>query len=381
MYLRANGHVRLLTFSTRKQIIGSGFTLCFLIWVAVASVHFFDRDARLAAKEQRLEQMMKSYQTLHAEMQEMQENVLATARRLDKRQDALNNALTSTPETGLSTDPAAVILPMPISGPQAGLTGAQPESHGFFSWLTGPARSKPVSLDIIEADLADIEARQKDLAERMIVLTDVTLGSYDKLLRQSGLSKSRLLRMASSQSTQGQGGPYIADDRSERPAATLLNRRTELRTIDRILANTPFIPPIDVAGISSGYGGRIDPFNGHSARHGGLDLLPADLKKPILVQASGTVLKAGWNGAYGRFVEVDHGNGFVTRYGHMRKILVKAGQKVDVNSPIGYVGSSGRSTGPHLQYEIWFDGHPLNPLKIFKVADDIRALRETAAGG
>ncbi|MDA5193546.1 peptidoglycan DD-metalloendopeptidase family protein [Govanella unica] len=387
LYLRANGHVRLLTFSPRHQIIASAVALCFFCWVGVTSVHFLDRDAALAAKEKRLEDMMRSYQALDAELRQMQQGVVETARRLDARQDLLNAALHDGDKPG-----AAVEIPIP--GPQASLTPTKPRSTGMFSWLTGATEDNPSSLASIEANLAGIEARQKTIAERMVILTDSTLGSYDKVLRQTGISKDRLLKVAAVETTldktvKGSGGPFVTMDdaihnlanisEQDDPVARLLSRRMELKAIDAILAHTPFIPPITVAEISSGFGGRHDPFNGHGAMHGGIDLLPKDLNKPILIQAPGIVKKAGWNGPYGQFVEVDHGNGFVTRYGHMRKILVTAGEKLTLNSPIGYVGSTGRSTGPHLHYEIWFGGRPLNPLNFFKIAEDIQNLRQSAA--
>jgi murein DD-endopeptidase MepM/ murein hydrolase activator NlpD len=92
------------------------------------------------------------------------------------------------------------------------------------------------------------------------------------------------------------------------------------------------------------------------------------------VTAPGKVVRAGWAGGYGRMVEVDHGNGFSTRYGHLSKILAKVGQTVAAGDEIGETGSSGRSTGPHLHYEVRHNGEPVNPLRFLKVGRQVAKL-------
>jgi murein DD-endopeptidase MepM/ murein hydrolase activator NlpD len=89
----------------------------------------------------------------------------------------------------------------------------------------------------------------------------------------------------------------------------------------------------------------------------------APIGMPATVTAAGVVTKAGWNGGYGRMVEVDHGDGYATRYGHLSEILVKVGQKLNAGDMVGKTGSSGRSTGPHLHYEVRHDGQAVNPLR------------------
>jgi murein DD-endopeptidase MepM/ murein hydrolase activator NlpD len=94
--------------------------------------------------------------------------------------------------------------------------------------------------------------------------------------------------------------------------------------------------------------------------HTGLDFR-AEVGDPVLVTAGGTVTVAGWSGGYGKMVEVDHGNGFATRYGHMSEIDVKVGQQVKTGQSLGKVGTTGRSTGPHLHYETRIDGEAVDP--------------------
>ena len=129
-----------------------------------------------------------------------------------------------------------------------------------------------------------------------------------------------------------------------------------------LAAATPSIWP--VAGwLSSPYGSRTDPFNDEKAFHPGLDI-SADYGTPVVATADGTVATAGSNGAYGLEVVVDHGFGITTKYGHMSRIAVLAGQHVRRGDTVGYVGSTGRSTGPHLHYEIWMNGRLTNPMTL-----------------
>jgi murein DD-endopeptidase MepM/ murein hydrolase activator NlpD len=129
-----------------------------------------------------------------------------------------------------------------------------------------------------------------------------------------------------------------------------------------LAAATPSIWP--VAGwLSSSYGNRRDPFTGNSDFHPGLDI-SANSGEPVVATADGDVASATTNGNYGNLIEIDHGFGITTRYGHLSRFGVLQGQRVRRGDVIGYVGSTGRSTSPHLHYEIWMNGKLTNPLKL-----------------
>ncbi|MGA7296082.1 MAG: M23 family metallopeptidase [Rhodanobacteraceae bacterium] len=119
--------------------------------------------------------------------------------------------------------------------------------------------------------------------------------------------------------------------------------------------------PVNTGYISSYYGKRIDPFDGHTAFHRGLDFA-ANRGTPVHTVAEGVVTFAGVRSGYGNVVEIDHGNGYATRYAHNSKILVHVGQRVRVGQEIAVVGSTGRSTGPHSHFEVWYHGRSVNPL-------------------
>jgi murein DD-endopeptidase MepM/ murein hydrolase activator NlpD len=127
-----------------------------------------------------------------------------------------------------------------------------------------------------------------------------------------------------------------------------------------LLACTPSILPVEGL-MTHGYSWRHDPFTGRRAFHRGLDISAAR-GTPIVAAADGVVTAAGWNGSYGRTIDVNHGYGVTTRYGHLRKVLVQSGDWVRKGELIGEVGSSGRATGPHLHYEVLENGRPVNPI-------------------
>ena len=132
-----------------------------------------------------------------------------------------------------------------------------------------------------------------------------------------------------------------------------------------VLQRLPMASPLDSYYVASRYGKRRDPISKKWAMHHGVDL-SGSFKSPVWSTAPGTVTFVGRKGPYGRLVEIDHGYGLVTRYGHLRKILVKKGESVGFRHKIGIMGSTGRSTGRHVHYEVLFEGKPQDPAKFMK---------------
>ena len=129
----------------------------------------------------------------------------------------------------------------------------------------------------------------------------------------------------------------------------------------------PTMPPVDVGYNASGFGWRIDPFNGTQAMHEGIDFI-ADTGTPILAAAGGIVIFAEYHPSYGNLVEIDHGNGLTTRYAHASKIEVKVGDVIKRGKRIAAVGSTGRSTGPHCHFEVRLNGVAQNPARFLLAA-------------
>ena len=171
----------------------------------------------------------------------------------------------------------------------------------------------------------------------------------------------------------GVGGPYIpvkapgsGASAFERQLYRINVGKAQLNQYTQALVTVPVRKPVyGEVDMSSPFGMRMDPFMRGPAIHSGIDLR-GDKGDPVRVTANGTVTIAGWNGGYGNMVEVDHGNGLATRYGHMSKIDVKVGQRVVIGQTVGEIGSTGRSTGPHLHYETRIDGEAVDPQKFLR---------------
>lgn len=163
-----------------------------------------------------------------------------------------------------------------------------------------------------------------------------------------------------------QGGPYIpleSDDLFNK--SDFENSVHYLLQLEQTIHSLPLAVPLTRYWVSSGFGTRKDPIHNHMAIHAGIDLIgPSEAK--IHSSAPGLVKRAQRYGAYGRFIEIDHGSGITTRYGHLGKILVKEGETVKRGQVIGLQGSSGRSTGPHLHYEVRNNNKPFDPAKFLK---------------
>jgi murein DD-endopeptidase MepM/ murein hydrolase activator NlpD len=165
------------------------------------------------------------------------------------------------------------------------------------------------------------------------------------------------------------GGPFVPirlpgdANGFERALIRIKLARAEADELSRSLVSIPIRKPI--AGeidISSTFGARSDPFLRVPAMHTGIDFR-GEIGEPVYATAAGTVATAGWSGGYGRMVEIDHGNGLSTRYGHLSEITVSVGEKVRIGQEVGRMGSTGRSTGPHLHYETRVDGEAVDPQK------------------
>lgn len=168
------------------------------------------------------------------------------------------------------------------------------------------------------------------------------------------------------------GGPFVApptggDEKGfDRQLYRIHVSRAQVERLNRTLSDVPLRKPISgEIDMSSGFGMRMDPFIRSPAMHTGLDMR-GDTGDPVRVTANGTVTSAGPNGGYGKMVEVDHGNGLATRYAHLSSIDVKVGDRVRIGQVVGKIGTTGRSTGPHLHYETRVDGEAVDPQKYLR---------------
>jgi murein DD-endopeptidase MepM/ murein hydrolase activator NlpD len=221
----------------------------------------------------------------------------------------------------------------------------------------------------LQSSLDQVEGRQ------MAALNSYQDGMESRVRRMRGVINDLGLDMAQLEAAvprAAMGGPFVpvklsADSGSfDRQLYRINVTRAQVDRLSRTLALVPYRKPvIGEVEFTSGFGVRSDPFLGRPAMHTGLDFRAAT-GDPVRATANGKVVSAGWSGGYGRMVEIDHGNGLSTRYGHLSEIGVKIGDVVKIGQVIGEVGSTGRSTGPHLHYETRIDGEAVDPQKFLR---------------
>lgn len=172
------------------------------------------------------------------------------------------------------------------------------------------------------------------------------------------------------------GGPLLPVDAGrvfEARVRELDDALAKLETVKAAARAMPIHNPAPGQAVSSSFGVRRDPILRTPAMHAGIDFRAVP-GTAVRAAGAGTVIRAGWNGGYGRMVEIDHGDGLTTRYAHMSKIRARQGQKVETGDVVGEVGSSGRSTGPHLHYEVRRNGDAVDPLRFLKAGKKIAGL-------
>ncbi len=225
----------------------------------------------------------------------------------------------------------------------------------------------------LENRLTSVQSTQQTIVQKLADRTRVGIEEVEKTVSMTGLDVETLLFVAG-RKTAGAGGPYIVPGRMMRSTEErLLMASVEnlddavgrWENLQLVLRTLPLTAPLDHYSIGSGYGTRKDPFNGKRAMHEGLDLRN-DPGTAVLATAPGKVVYAGWMGDYGRLVEIDHGLGIRTRYAHLKTITVKVGQAIEYRQEIGKLGTSGRSSGPHVHYEVRVNGKPYDPMNFLE---------------
>jgi murein DD-endopeptidase MepM/ murein hydrolase activator NlpD len=222
-----------------------------------------------------------------------------------------------------------------------------------------------------DGPLARVEQAQLQQAALVAAALDVRYQVTAAELKRLGISPARV------GSNDGVGGPFESAGNATFKA--LFNSWKKLDQLQDGVIAVPSDKPVKMnVEFTSGFGVRSDPFHSGAAMHPGIDLA-GSYGTPIYATADGTVLRAGWNsGGYGNLVEIDHGRGITTRYGHMSAILVHPGDHVTRGQQVGRMGSTGRSTGNHLHYEVRIDGRAVNPIPFMKSTDYVLAMQRRA---
>jgi len=343
-FMRSQGQVRFIKISSRFQMIAAAIAgLMLLGWLgtmaAVAVTHYLstrerlallDREAQVASAESRVGAYRKGLDSVATD--------------LAKRRDVIEKLV------------QAHVGDLP--------SDARPGETVSDSSSEAAQTVNKVSMAVPEAaGLARLEARQLAFVERMTRLADRRAAQATLALQKLGLNPESMLQSLDDRSAQG--GPLIAlatsangsfDPRFQRLGLSL----ERMSVLQRGLAGVPNYLPASLEYISSGFGYRSDPFTGAGAMHAGLDFR-GPVGAPIYAAAKGVIAFAGVKSGYGNCIEIDHGNGLLTRYAHMSAFRAAVGQFVSPGDVIGAIGSTGRSTGPHLHFEVRVNGNPVNP--------------------
>ena len=348
--MRSQGQVRFIKISSRLQIAGAalaaGLLLAWLVTMAAVTISQFtatrdrlallDREAKVATAESRVSAYRNGLEGI--------------ADDLERRQDFIEKTVGMLPddvrdgETVSNSDSEARATVDKVSA-------ALPEAVG----------------------LARIEARQLAFVEKLTRLADRRSAKAAQAIRRLGLNPGVMI--ASLNDRSAQGGPLSRlatsadgkiDPRFERLGLSL----ARMNALERGLAGIPQVLPASLEFISSGFGYRADPFTGGAAFHAGLDF-KGPIGAPIYAAAKGRVSFAGVRQGYGNCIEIDHSNGLMTRYAHMSAYRARVGQDVAAGAVIGAIGSTGRSTGPHLHFEVRIHDRPVNPRPFLEAAPHV----------
>ncbi|MGX7896114.1 M23 family metallopeptidase [Tsuneonella sp. HG222] len=358
-FMRSRGQVRFVTLTSKVQMLAAGGALAAVVaWggsMAVMGVlQYQAQSARnsLLTREAQVATAASRVDAYRADLDEVADD-------LTKRQDFIESVMPMLPDD------------------------VQPDETVSDSSDEAAKTVAKVSASIPEAGaLARLEARQLAFVENLTRYADRRAAVAEKAIRQLGLDPRTMVNAARS----AMGGPLqrlstnrdgTTDPRFARLGASM----ERMDALERGLKGIPQVMPADMRMISSGFGYRSDPFTGGAAMHSGLDFR-GPVGAPIHAAAAGRVCFVGQKSGYGNVVEVCHGNGLTTRYAHMSRFRSKVGQTVAAGDVIGAIGNTGRSTGPHLHFEVRVNDRAVNPRPFLESAPHVlEEARGTLADG
>jgi len=228
----------------------------------------------------------------------------------------------------------------------------------------------------LENQIREMESNELLLYHRFSQVTEQKIADIEGSLAITGLDIDLLVKHQKG-AFPGQGGPFIPLTKAQQESGplqeslNLLNANVDhLQDLQHLISKLPLDAPLHQFELNSGFGVRKDPFTGQLAQHLGLDM-GTSYKSTVTSPGEGRVIHVVFDGSYGRMVEIDHGMGLVTRYAHLARALVKEGDRIERGTEVGQVGCSGRCSGPHLHYEVIYNGQHVNPLKFLKAGSDV----------
>lgn len=369
IFYRSHGEVRFIRISSRAQKLTAGCAALALIGWCGGTLAMLSQQVGVAQDKQALAtqqaQVARQARTVNA----YKRSVSEVTQDLDRRQDMLDELVRSQ-FGGQALDSAVV-------GTTDSATGPGPGNAASPAPALTPALSPAKTSSALPAmdKLRALETRQLRFARQLSALVDQRAGKVEAAIRSFGLNPQAMIAGAA------RGGPYIPWSRElgevDDAFISLSSALSRLNALETGLAAIPSGRPTNSPSLTSSYGYRRDPFTGAPAFHAGLDF-PGAHGQPILAAAAGRVRFVGVQQGYGNCVEVDHGNGIMTRYAHVSRFGVRVGQDVPRGAEIARMGSTGRSTGTHLHFEVRVNGAPINPRRFLEANQDVLQTQQVA---
>ncbi|MEQ8743932.1 M23 family metallopeptidase [Parasphingorhabdus sp.] len=354
-FMRSHGQVRFLTISaTLQKRVFYSVAAALAFWMVITLAMMINQ-LTVTGERMALAQKEAEVNSIESRVSSYKASIEDVATDLKQRQDVLDQMT----EQFVGEPPAAA---------------DQKQNDEKLS-----ANTRKISAAFPEAaHLAKLEARQILFARRLTNAAIQRTEQAAQAIRKFGLNPDKL----SNNATNAMGGPLIPffkeQNQQLHPTLERLNLALQrMDALERTLIAIPSGKPSSTGMISSSYGYRRDPFTGGGAMHSGMDF-KGPLGQPILAAAGGRVTHAGWKSGYGKCVEITHGNGLMTRYAHLSKIGVATGQKIEQGVQLGAMGSTGRSTGTHLHFEVRLNGRAINPRPFLEANSDVLKIKAIA---
>jgi murein DD-endopeptidase MepM/ murein hydrolase activator NlpD len=343
LFFHDGASMRRIHISSRTQITAASFAAAALSLSVIGTAQIAGTVpivAAMVSSDVAVVRMQHRVSAMQAELASIRDEAKAHADRLEARQAFLDSVLTGK---------GSPVLP-------ASATTLSSRANEFVAPLSG------------------VEAQQVAIANRATMMVEAQFRDVSAKLAAVGIQPGRMIHVEGAM-----GGPYEPVDTTAvkgqpDPAFRALFR--SWKRLDQLQQGVVAIPsqrPVDAVTFTSSFGVRSDPFHGGAAMHAGVDI-PGPYGTPIYATADGIVGRAGRASGYGNLVELDHGRGIQTRYGHLSSIVVMQGQRVKRGDLIARMGSTGRSTGNHLHYEVRLDGSAVNPMPFMQGASYLAAM-------
>jgi len=378
LYLRSGGEVKYYVFGTKIQMAIVGGLIAVALWCVFTMFNLLWGYNPMRAPSQEIKRVEARYERLLADAQakesnarlmlnEQRQSFEQMAKSFEEKHQTISQIFKTTPTASIAPDADV----KKYAGNRVLMAPAIRDS------APRTARKSIVQDASIDTGMEfDRSLNNLDDTQNAILIS-AEVDTLKRIELNRAIINSTELKVDTvlEESPFGKGGPFVdLGDGIDVPSegnfgsrvASIKARVAEAEALDNALLSVPFGHPVGVETYkTSSYGLRKDPFTKRPTFHPGLDFGGQKLS-PIVATADGKVIFSGRNRGYGRSVDIDHGHGFVTRYGHMHKLNVKRGQIVKKGDKIGGMGSTGRSTATHLHYEIHFQGRVYDPDKFLK---------------